>query len=145
MFSYCMLLAICPFVCLWTFYVFDFFSRITWPISTKLSSKHPWWKKIQVLSNEGPHPFPRGDKYMILNGLTFNMEFISQVRRYFWYLQDWNIFHIQCPILRYSLVFWAYFFQFLDTACNTCQTWHHKSLYLSHCENNTFDIFTVWK
>ena len=24
-------------------------------------SKNPWVKGIQVCSNEGPHPFPRGD------------------------------------------------------------------------------------
>ena len=26
-------------------------------------TKHPWVKGIQVCSNEGPHPFPRGDNY----------------------------------------------------------------------------------
>ena len=40
-----------------------FFSRTTEPISTKLFTKHPWVKGIQVCSNEGPHPFPRGDNY----------------------------------------------------------------------------------
>ena len=145
MFSYCMLLAICPFVCLWTFYVFDFFSRITWPISTKLSSKHPWWKKIQFFSNEGPHPLPRGDKYMILNGLTLNMEFISQVRQSFWYLQEWSKFHIQGPIVTCSLVFLAYFFQFLGHCMQYMSDMTSQSLLFSQCENNTFDIFTVWK
>ena len=38
-----------------------FFSRTIEPFSTKLDAKHPWTKGIQVCSNEGPHPFPRGD------------------------------------------------------------------------------------
>ena len=38
-----------------------FFSRTTEPFSTKLDTKHPWVKGIQVYSNEGPHPSPRGD------------------------------------------------------------------------------------
>ena len=42
-----------------------FFSRTTEPISTKLGTKHPWVKGIQVCSNEGPYPFPRGDNYKI--------------------------------------------------------------------------------
>ena len=48
-----------------------FFSRTTGPISTKLCTKHPWVKGIQVCSNEGPRPFPRGDNYEIAkNKLT---------------------------------------------------------------------------
>ena len=35
------------------------------PISTKLGTKHPWVKGIQVSSNEGPRLFPRGDNYKI--------------------------------------------------------------------------------
>ena len=47
-----------------------FFSRTTGPISTKLGTKHPWVKGIQVCSNEGPLPFPRGDtcNYEEVNG-----------------------------------------------------------------------------
>ena len=37
-----------------------FFSRTTGPISNKLGTKHPWVMGIQVCSNEGPNPFPRG-------------------------------------------------------------------------------------
>ena len=33
---------------------------------TKLGTKHPWVKGIQVCSNEGPRPFPRGDNYEIV-------------------------------------------------------------------------------
>ena len=44
--------------------LFIFFSRTTGLISTKLSTKHPWAKGIQVCSNEGP-PFPKGDNYKI--------------------------------------------------------------------------------
>ena len=42
-----------------------FFSRTTEPISTKLGTKHTWVKGIQVCSNDGPYPFPRGDNYKI--------------------------------------------------------------------------------
>ena len=59
------LIAICPSVrlsvCLSvTFHIFIFFSRTTWLISTKLSTKHPWVMGIQVCSKEGLRPFPRG-------------------------------------------------------------------------------------
>ena len=43
-----------------------FFSRTTKPISTKLGTKHSWVKGIQVWSNEGPRPFPRGDNCEIV-------------------------------------------------------------------------------
>ena len=33
--------------------------------STELGTKHPWVKLILVGSNEGPHPFPKGDNYKI--------------------------------------------------------------------------------
>ena len=41
-------------------------SRIsfTWTIlsiSTKLDTKHPWVKDIQICSNEAPHLFPKGN------------------------------------------------------------------------------------
>ena len=42
-----------------------FFSRIAGPISTKLNTEHLSVKRIQVCSNEGSHPFPRGDNYEI--------------------------------------------------------------------------------
>ena len=34
-----------------------FFSITTEPFPTKLGTKHPWVKGIQVCSNEGPRPF----------------------------------------------------------------------------------------
>jgi hypothetical protein len=43
------------------FYIFDFFSRTTGPISTRLGTDHPWGKGFQVFSNEGDRPSPRGD------------------------------------------------------------------------------------
>ena len=43
-----------------------FFSRTTGPILTKLDTKYPWVKGIQVCSKEGPRPFPRGDNYEIV-------------------------------------------------------------------------------
>ena len=42
-----------------------FFSRRTGPISTKLGTKHPWMKGIQVCSNERPCPFLKGNNYEI--------------------------------------------------------------------------------
>ena len=43
------------------------FSRITAsePISTKLSTMHLWVKIIQIYSNEGSNPFPKGDNFKI--------------------------------------------------------------------------------
>ena len=46
-------------------------SRATGPISTKLDTMHSWVKGIQDCSNEGPHPFLRGDNHEIVkNTLT---------------------------------------------------------------------------
>ena len=46
--------------------IFLFFPpRITGPISTKLSTKHPLVKRIQASKNEGPQPFPRRDNIEI--------------------------------------------------------------------------------
>ena len=56
-----------------------FFSRTTEPISTKLGTKHPWVKGIQVCSNEGPRPFPRGDNYEIVKIHWWNFKiFLSR-------------------------------------------------------------------
>jgi len=35
----------------------DFFSRTSWPISTKLGRKHAWGMGIQICSNKGAGPF----------------------------------------------------------------------------------------
>jgi hypothetical protein len=43
------------------FYIFDFFSRTTGPISTRLGTHHPWGEGSQVSLNEGDCPSPRGD------------------------------------------------------------------------------------
>jgi hypothetical protein len=43
------------------FYIFDFFSRTTGPISTKLGTNYPWGEGFQVCSNEGDRLSPRGD------------------------------------------------------------------------------------
>ena len=40
-------------------------SSINSPISTILGTKHHWVNGIQVCSNEGPRPFPRGGNYEI--------------------------------------------------------------------------------
>jgi hypothetical protein len=39
-----------------------FFSRTTGPIIIRLGTNHPLGKGIQVTSNEGDSPYPRGDK-----------------------------------------------------------------------------------
>jgi hypothetical protein len=55
-------LAVCLSVCLSVnFYIFDFFSRTTGPNLTKLGTNHRWGEGIQVCSNEGDCPSPRGD------------------------------------------------------------------------------------
>ena len=46
-------------------YLKIFFSRTTGPIWTKLGTKYPWVKGIQVCSKEVPRPFPGGDNYEI--------------------------------------------------------------------------------
>jgi hypothetical protein len=51
-------LSVCPSV---NFDIFDFFSRTTGPILTRLGTNHPWEKGIQVSSKEGDSPSPRGD------------------------------------------------------------------------------------
>jgi hypothetical protein len=43
------------------FYIFDFFSRTTGPIFTRLNTDHLWGEGFQVYSNEGDCPSPRGD------------------------------------------------------------------------------------
>jgi hypothetical protein len=43
------------------FYIFDFFSKTTGPILTRLGTNHSWVKGIQVCSKEGDSPSPRGD------------------------------------------------------------------------------------
>jgi hypothetical protein len=37
------------------------FCGTTWPIFTKLGTNHSWVKWIQVCSNEGDSPSPKGD------------------------------------------------------------------------------------
>jgi hypothetical protein len=38
-----------------------FFSRTIRPILTRLGTNYPWVKGIQICSNEGDSPFPRGE------------------------------------------------------------------------------------
>jgi hypothetical protein len=57
-----LLSVVCLSVCLSVnFYIFDFFFRTAGPILTKLGTNHPLGKGIQVYSNEGDCPSPRGD------------------------------------------------------------------------------------
>ena len=59
------LIKICPSSLSSYLITFSSFSRTTGPISTNLGTKYPWVKGINVCSNEGPSPFPRGAKYEI--------------------------------------------------------------------------------
>jgi hypothetical protein len=43
-----------------------FLFRTTGPILTRLGTNHPWGKGIQVCSNEGDNPSPRGDNSKIV-------------------------------------------------------------------------------
>jgi hypothetical protein len=45
------------------FYIFDFFSRTTGPILTKLGTNHPWGEGILNCKNEGDCFSPRGDNH----------------------------------------------------------------------------------
>ena len=49
-----------------TFHIFIFFSRTTGPILTKLGTMPPRVMQIQVCSNDGSTPFPRGDNYEVV-------------------------------------------------------------------------------
>ena len=55
-----------------------FFFRTTWPISTNFSTKHPWVNGIQVCSNGGPRPFPRGVNYEIVKIHWRNLKIFSR-------------------------------------------------------------------
>jgi hypothetical protein len=63
------------------FYILDFFSRTTRSILTRLDTNHPWGEGIQVCSNEGEYPSPRGDnsKKVKMHG-KFLKIFLSRTR-----------------------------------------------------------------
>ena len=76
------------------------FSRTIKPISTKLGTKYPWGRGIQVCSNEWSCPFTRGITMRLFNiaflrwsmwhmGLFFNIQYVS-CSVYYWY-QAWMI------------------------------------------------------
>ena len=46
--------------------ILKFFFRTAVPNSTKLDTKHSWVMGIQVSSNEGPCPSPKGDNSEIV-------------------------------------------------------------------------------
>ena len=54
------------------------FSRTIAPISIKLCTKHPPVKGIPVCSDEGPHPFSRGENYEIANVYWRNLRIFSR-------------------------------------------------------------------
>ena len=58
--------SVCQSIYLLTFLIFDFFSRTTGLILTKLGTKHHWVMGIQVYSNDWPCLFPRWDNKEIV-------------------------------------------------------------------------------
>jgi hypothetical protein len=69
--------SVCPSV---NFYVFDFFSRTTGPILTRLGTTHPWVEGIQICSNEGDSPSPRGDNSERVKNTEFFLKiFFSRI------------------------------------------------------------------
>ena len=60
-------LSVCLSVCPSVFSYFRLLLQNHWANSTKLGTKHPWVEGIQVCSNEGPCPSPRGDNSEIVN------------------------------------------------------------------------------
>ena len=78
-----------------------FFSRTSGLISRRLGTKHPWVKRIQVCSNEGPSPFPNFNKtghkrHSWVNVLGFfcgfTREFCTHMEMYFGE-EDFSIKH----------------------------------------------------
>jgi hypothetical protein len=63
------------------FYIFDFFSRTTWPILTKLCTNHPWGKEILNCSNEGDCLSPRGDNSKRVKIHWIFLKIFSRTRR----------------------------------------------------------------
>ena len=55
-------------------YLKIFFSRTTEPISTKLGTKYPLVKGIQVCSNEWSRPAERGDNWEIIKIKKLRLE-----------------------------------------------------------------------
>ena len=49
----------------WNFFLISSSRESMEPISTNLGTKYSWVEEIQVCSNEGPQPFPRGDNDQI--------------------------------------------------------------------------------
>ena len=71
-------------------YIFIFFSRTTELISTKLGTKYPWVKVIQVCSNEEPHPFHRGDNYEIVNNTLIKLKNLLLQNHWANFNQTWH-------------------------------------------------------
>jgi hypothetical protein len=81
--------SVCPSV---NFYIFDFFSRTTGPILTRLGTNHSWVKGIQVCSNKGPGRLQRGDNHK--NGMgSFKSLFLQNHWANFnqtWHKSSWR-------------------------------------------------------
>jgi hypothetical protein len=66
------------------FYIFDFFSRTTGPILTRLCTNDPWAEGLLNCSNEGDCPSSRGDN--------------SKRVKIFWNIQKIFFSRTSCPI-----------------------------------------------
>ena len=83
-----------------------FFSRTTWPISTKLRTKHPWVRRIQVFSIKD-HSLFQGEIIAKIHWRNLKLYFsrtngpistklrhkasLSEIRELNFFLQIWNI------------------------------------------------------
>jgi hypothetical protein len=68
------------------FYIFDFFSRTTRPILTRLGTIHSWGEGIQFCSNEGDHLSLKGDNSKRVKNMEFKKKnLLLQNHKASWY------------------------------------------------------------
>ena len=104
-----------------TFFQICIFSRTTEAISTKLGTKHPWLKGIQVCSNEGPCSFPWGHNYEITKcnderARTTNCEIGPVAHQNY---EIWNYYQIKVQTVNIYQTFIQYHRQYF--CCLTSQ------------------------
>ena len=69
--------SVCPSVCKFLLFL-TIFSLTTRPISITHGRKHSWVQGIQVCTNEGPRPFPRGDYFEIVKTHWWKLKIFSR-------------------------------------------------------------------
>ena len=86
-------LPVCPSVCLSVCKLFTFSSSSPEPLGQfqpNLATKHSWVKGIQVCSNEGPRPFPRGDNYEIAKNTLTKLKNLLLQNHWANFIQTWH-------------------------------------------------------